>query len=69
MKEFEMAIAAGEDEVKKKFPVVCLIGPWGGGKSETANSLCGEVKFSVSGGWVSEAPAFDVVLTRWFNNP
>ena len=62
-----MAIAAGEEEVQRKFRVVCLIGTTGSGKSMTANSLCGELKFIVSGGTESETTAFDGVMTRWFN--
>ena len=67
MREFEAAIAAGEDEVKRRFEVVCLIGLTGSGKSTTANSLCGEQKFNVSGGTESVTTAFDGALTRWFN--
>jgi predicted GTPase len=69
VREFEAAIAAGEDEVQRRFKVVCLIGLTGSGKSTTANSLCGEQKFNVSGGTVSVTTAFDGVLTRWFNSP
>ena len=69
MSEFQTAIAAGEDEVQRRFMVLCLIGLTGSGKSMTANSLCGEQKFSVSGGTESETTAFDGALTRWFNEP
>jgi ribosome biogenesis GTPase A len=44
-----------------------MIGCTGHGKSTTANSMCGEAKFSVSGGTESETTAFDGVLTRWEN--
>ena len=64
-----MAIAVGEDEVQRKFPVVCLIGLTGSGISSTANSLCGEVKFCVARGTTSVTNAIDVLLTRWFNEP
>lgn len=47
------------------FPVACMIGLTGHGKSTTANSICGKQEFSVSGGTESETTAFDGVLTRW----
>jgi predicted GTPase len=68
-KEWKAADAAGREEVMRKFKVVCMIGCTGHGKSTTANSLCGEAKFTVSGGTESETTAFDGVLTRWENKP
>ena len=61
-----MAIAAGEDEVQRRSKVVTLICLTGSGKSTTANSKCGEVKFSFSRDNMRQYSAFFDALTRWF---
>jgi hypothetical protein len=60
---------AGKEEQAKKFPVLCMIGCTGHGKSTLANSVSGADQFSVSASTESETCSFDVVLTRWFNKP
>jgi putative ribosome biogenesis GTPase RsgA len=40
--------------MSSKIKVACFIGSTGQGKSSTANSLCGEMKFKTSNAMISE---------------
>ena len=40
--------------MSSNFKVSCFIGSTGQGKSSTANSLCGEMKFKTSNAMISE---------------
>jgi predicted GTPase len=64
-KVFDTALKAGKEEMSKKFKVICMIGVTGHGKSSTANSICGQERFQVSGGTDSETSSVTGLLTRW----
>ena len=64
-KAFEAAAIAGKEELSKKFRVVCMIGLTGHGKSSTANSICGQEKFTISAGTESETDSVSGLLARW----
>ncbi len=64
---FKSAALAGTEALSENFPIVCVIGLTGSGKSSTANSISGQQKFKESCSTVSETDSIAGLLSTWQN--